>query len=361
MKRVLKISLFLLAGFLPVSSRAGEIESLQAELALLEQRRDSTYRRRDSLERQVRFQAEEVAGLKRRLADGDFSPVDQYRLESRMRASQVLTDSLDALSLTISALEGRIAGLRRTGDSLCRAVIDSLSLLPGKSRSAVQVRDILQKIGEYRILRTVFTPKEDAAAAGTYAHQAQEVAGRAAALAVEPGDSPEDIREKADFLSDMADKWQQRLALIVERIGRLEDERSIRQRIGEFAQEISLFDAGSASSRARVTSSGPETREQDQPPPGRQVFGPEPETPLSQESVSEVTGRDLELYDLEKTPISSEGIESLSSGDLEELLRIFQSREDSLRDDLDSLRAWGRRLRLKAEEIERQRKDSPRE
>ena len=354
MKSMLKISLFLLVALPLESLRAAGIGSLQAELARLELRRDSCLQRRDSLERLVRFQAEEVAKLKRGLDAGELSPVDQYRLETNLRASQVLADSLDVLSLTISDLESRLAELNRTGDSLCAAAVDSLSLLLDKSRSVEEVRDILRKIGEYRLLRASFASE----AGGVYLASAGTLGVQATALEIEAGDSPEDIREKADFLSDMSDKWERHLALINTRIERLEDERSIRRRIGEFAQEISLFDHGAASSRAQVKSSGTGPQEEDRAPPVLGDFPQEEATPPFVSETAEIpVARDLELYDLEKTLALSEAIESLTYDDLEDLFKVLQSRQDSLKADLDSLRAWGRRLRQEAGEIERERKD----
>jgi hypothetical protein len=350
MKSVLKISLFLLAALPLENLKAAGIESLQAELARLELRRDSCLQRQDSLERLVIFQAQEVAKLKQGLDAGELSPVDQYRLETSLRTSQVLADSLDALSLTISDLESRIAELSRTGDNLCAAAADSLSLLLDKTRSVEEVRDILRKIGEYRLLRASFASE----ARDVYQARARTLGVQATALEIEAGDSPEDIREKADFLSDMADKWERHLVLINTRIERLEDERSIRQRIGEFAQEISLFDHGAASSRAQVKSSGTGPQEEGHTPPGVEDFFPgETRPPSVSEATETPVAKDLELYDLEKSLALSEAIESLSYIDLEDLLRILQSRQDSLKTDLDSLRAWGRRLREEAEKIER--------
>jgi len=350
MKSVLKISLFLLAALPLQNLRAAGIESLQAELAGLELRSDSCLQRKDSLERLVIFQAQEVAKLKQGLDAGELSSVDQYRLETSLRTSQVLADSLDALSLTISDLESRIAELNRTGDNLCAAAADSLSLLLDKTRSVEEVRDILRKIGEYRLLRASFASE----VRGVCQARARALGVQATALEIKAGDSPEDIHEKADFISDMADKWERHLALINTRIERLEDERSIRQRIGEFAQEISLFDHGAASSRAQVKSSGTGPQEEDRAPP---VLGDFPQEEATPPFVSEATEtpvvKDLELYDLEKPAALSETVESLSYDDLEDLLRVLQSRQDSVKADLDSLRAWGRRLREEVEEIER--------
>ena len=354
MKSTLKILLFLPAIFSSGGIGAAEVESLHSELKELQLRRDSCYQRRDSLERLVRFHSEEVAQLKRKLSSGEFSPVEKYRLETGLRAGQILADSLDALSLTVSGLESGIAELGRRGDLLCAGAIDSLSRLLEKSSSVERVRDILRKIGEYRLLRAAFAP----AGGGAYAVRARSLEGQATELTIEPGDSPEDIRDKADFFSDMADKWEGHLTLIKARIGHLDEERSIRRRIGEFAQEISLFDHGPASSRARVTSTGTGVEDQSGVDRGDQ-FGPEIETPLSEGLGGAEVGRDLELYDLEQNPAIAEAIESLASNDLENLLRLLKSRQDSLKADLDSLRVWERSFRLKAAEIERERKDSP--
>ena len=88
-------------------------------------------------------------------------------------------------------------------------------------------------------------------------------------------------------------------------------------------------------------------------------FGLEIETPPLEEPGGAGVGRDLELYDLEQNPTMAEAVESIASNDLEGLLRVLKSRQDSLKADLDSLRVWEKRFRLKAAEIERERKGSP--
>ncbi|MBN2289013.1 MAG: hypothetical protein JXQ83_06735 [Candidatus Glassbacteria bacterium] len=357
MRSVLKI-LLLLAAFPAGGLRAGEIEILRGQLAGVRSRLDSSYLRRDSLEALAGLQSQEVRQLKLKLESGQFAPVDQYRLEARLRASRVLADSLDALSLAVSGLETRAAGLQAEGDSLCGAAIDSLSPLLAESGSLKDLQEVLQEIGKYRSLRSFF----GLGTAGVFIRPGEGFGPGGSGMEAGPGDSPEDIREKADFLSDMADKWARRLALVDSRIERIKDERLIRVRIGEFTQELSLFDHGTASSRARVEASGTETPDDMQKPVSREeVFGPEADFPPLAEPSPAGLGRDLELYDLEKSQALTEAVESLSTDDLEGLLRALQARKDSLGTDLDSLRAWGRKLRLKAVEVERERKGSPRQ
>jgi hypothetical protein len=357
MRSVLKILLLVAVAFSTGELRAGRIDSLQMELAEFQNKFDHLYRRRDSLEHLTRVQSEEVELLKHKLEEGKFSPVERFRLENSLRASQILADSLDELSLAISEQESSISRLYREGERLCAMVIDSLGRLSAGSRSISELRDNLRELDRYRLLRAGFSQ----AIADTFSDQATVLGAEEAVIEIEPGDAPEDILEKADFLSDMADKWEGRLALVNKRIERLDEERLIRQQIGEFTQEISLFDRSQTGSRARVESSETGTRNESPTPSDQEVYGPGRDTDVQIGSPETETSRDLGLYNPETVLGLSESVGALSVDDLEDFLKALHSRQDSLTADLDSLRVWAQRLRLKARDIDRERKESPRE
>ncbi|MEA2062110.1 MAG: hypothetical protein U9P14_00305 [Gemmatimonadota bacterium] len=364
MRTVLKITLICLvvfpsAGGLWADSR--ELESLREELAELRNRRGILLERRQPLEERASLEAGEVARIKQGLDSRDFSPVRKYRLEARLRQSQTLADSLDALSLELSGLESRIIGLRGTGEALCARAVDSLSLLLAKAESVERMRELLDKLRAYRAVRAVFTQTVRQPAQGralTVSPGADKLARGANLVSISPGDSPEEIREKADFIMDLSEKWQRHISLIGRQIGRLKDESALRRQIGEFAQEISLFDNALTGRRAndRVSATGSDDRD------AHKVLDSqwrEPQTgpPVFSEPAQSVPGMDLELHDPDKVPVLSEVIGSLDPDDLEIYIRALQSRRDSLEADLDSLRAWERKLRRKSVEIEKEGKD----
>ena len=75
-----------------------------------------------------------------------------------------------------------------------------------------------------------------------------------AKIEIQDYDGPQEIREKADLINDFATKLQNRIDMLGSRAGRLEVELKTRERLGEFAEEISFF--GERISREEVVSDG---------------------------------------------------------------------------------------------------------
>ena len=174
-----------------------------------------------------------------------------------------------------------------------------------------------------------------------------------------PQDSPEEILEKADFLTDVTLRCSRTLAKLEKSIEQLSEERAIRMRLGEFAQEISLFDRAGPSSRAGVRSSSAS--------PEDQVLRAEPGESYGDYSTEKIDGTfqpdqvsfDLELGELESGMWLLENLEDISAGELEAAVDLLEARRDSLRKNLDILRAMERGMRSKAGEIEREQEGAP--
>ncbi|MFC1717329.1 hypothetical protein ACFL6S_26960, partial [Candidatus Poribacteria bacterium] len=73
-----------------------------------------------------------------------------------------------------------------------------------------------------------------------------------AEIEIQEYDGPQEIREKADLVNDFATKLQNRIDMLNARAKKLEVEFKTRERLGEFAEEISFF--GERISREEVVS-----------------------------------------------------------------------------------------------------------
>jgi hypothetical protein len=64
----------------------------------------------------------------------------------------------------------------------------------------------------------------------------------AEALSIREEDGPEEVRQKADLLEDMAGRLRAEAAAVARQVRQLETERRLRARVAAFAREVSLFD-----------------------------------------------------------------------------------------------------------------------
>jgi hypothetical protein len=331
---------------------------LTAGLDSLLELRESSLARRDALQKQADELASEVARLKESLAGG-FSRLEQYRLEGALRRSQVVADSIDLLNRTVSACTDELAARSLQATAYFTSVLDSLTLELKDIRNKKLRGEMIEKIERLQAGRAALARYSTAARSGKSSETGFSLSQLAQAVQVLPQDSPEEIREKADFITDIAARWSRTLTEVEKNIERLSDERAIKRRLGEFAQEISLFDGTGPSSRAGVKPSPASSDDK--------VFRTEPPESFGDYSIDGVGGTsppgqltsDLELGELESGMWLLENLENLSAGELEAAVGLLEARRDSLEENLDILRAMERKMRSKAGEIEREQEGAP--
>ena len=330
---------------------------LSAELAKLEDRCAVLQLRRDSLAAKAGELAEEVAELKNCLSER-FSPLDEMRLGERLRRSQVLADSLDAVNMAILELETKISRCRRLAIGAYTRAIDSLRLKLDEAFERRAGEKIIRQIELARSRRAALAGDAENAADAEGGSQLLSLGKLLEAVRITPGDTPEEIREKADFLQDVADKWLRTLSMLERSLERISEESAIRKRLSEFAQELSLFDEttlpGRAQQRAPAGSgnNGISNQEVEK--------GFSSTTALNPRMAAEPAPTyDLELYDPEGDLWLLQNLENLSPEDLEAAFGRLEARRDSLKSELDSLRAVEQGFRKTADEIEREKENTP--
>jgi len=347
------LSILLLALGVPVATlnAAGDpgLESLRRSYSAAADSLAAQRTRRDSLSARLERVSAEVTRLKRGVAQDVFSPVEQYRLGESLRAGKSLADSLDRVNVALNALERR-SGLAR--EALRRGLgeqIESLGRQPG-SRSQIEA------------LRS---EREALAADLSPARAGNPLPDLSATLRVEPDDSPDQVRDKADFAADMATRVQRGLDILRTEMKRVKDESAVRRRTGEFAQEVALFDEGlnlrRTDTRGGAAADGPSdatTVDANTQSPDREGmprddgnFGLKGDIFTGMPVTSEAAGStvlDRELFDPEREHLLNLDLESLSPDQIEAVLARLSARRDSLERELGNLQQLEKSLRSQA-------------
>ena len=195
--------LLLLAG--EVRAESAEIVRLQAERGRLEGTRDSLLVQRGRL-------AAEVDRLS--------TLIDSLKASGRGELQEVLRRSPGL----IGRLEERRERLRAAYDREIEALVRRLAQGPdeGLVRQLVACQKAREALGRGAV---------------------SEGAGPGAeALSIREDDGPEEVRQKADLMEDMAGRLRAEATEMERRVRQLETERRLRARVAAFAREIDLFD-----------------------------------------------------------------------------------------------------------------------
>jgi len=241
--------------------------------------------------------------------------------------------------------------LRLDAVAACTAALDSISLLM-KSSLASPNSLLARRFEELRERRQLLA----AAAGGEQEHRPRSDNTRLSlqSLAVlvrfGPGDSPEEVAEKSAFLSDVEQRWSRALDALERNIGLLDEERQMRSRLGEFTQELALFDETGPSNRARAVSSQTGTSGET----GEIALRPDrnmldfTSSDVGSKQMAESIALDIQLADPEIELRLMQSMDRFSSGDIAGLVSLLQARRDSLSSDLDNLKKLHAQFKLKA-------------
>ena len=361
LSRNFKFSLLFLmtfgVGCLLAQSVAGSAEArLTASLDSLSGQRDSALARRDSLRARSEALAAEVARYKES-QEKDYSTLAQYRLEAGLRRSQALADSLDSLNGIIEGCERSLASKRLAAVSRATAALDSLSRALEAVKDRKQRESLLKRIEELTawrsgLIRYSLKPLPPPGGAGAD----WSLDRLSQAIRITDQDSPEQILEKADFLADMAARWSRSLTVLEANIKRLDEEKAIRTRLGEFAQELSLFDETGLSSRAGVRPEQSGERGTATPVDNGSGFSKFTTSGV----LEELPALDQELSNPETQLYLLQNLEHLSLDDLEAALGRLDGQRDSIRVNLRLLQDLEREFRSRAGRSDQQQEEAPR-
>ena len=175
-------------------------------------------------------------------AKGGLGIIGRYKLSRNLRKAQALSEEIQSLEKQIHRIEGEIKDKK---GELEGEYDHQIALLLGKLNEDSQTEErgeILEKLKEYQAAKEQLKEQE-----GEELERLDITK-----IEIQEYDGPQEIREKADLINDFATKLQNRIDMLNARAEKLAVELKTRERLGEFAEEISFF--GERISREEVVS-----------------------------------------------------------------------------------------------------------
>lgn len=304
-----------------------EIQFAEADSLLAE-----TVAERDSLAQEASRLATEISELKEK---GKLNYFLRNRLESLLRSSQHLSRKLDASDRRVAE---RQAQLHEVGTKLLEAYEKEIQArLSQLQRGGAGQRGALS--ADLDVLR-----RKQARLRQRLQQPTPPI--RLVPVKIDPSDTPAEIRRKADLLRDQEDKLRARQRWLQRKTTEISEELELRQRLGEFVAEVSLFDP---SEEGLSDESGRAAAEL----PAAGVVDRAFEASLGAQTVS----------GLFLTPRQWEALASpqiFSESELKELLQALKDQDRKLSVQADSLRTLARKFVETAKAYEAGKEPEPR-
>jgi len=207
---------------LSFSAAAESLDSLQTEHTRLEEVRDSLLTQRAILAVRLDTLANQIYRLKR----ADTGGVAET-LQQALRQTLELADRIERVDRAFEVVRTALSHLRQT----LRAHYDREI---GVAIAALEQEPDADRAGRLRALQR---------ARGALEEGGMEIRlAEAQMLVVREDDGPDEIRQKADLMEDMATQTRVKTDAVVQRIKRLEEERRLRVRMAILRGELDFFD-----------------------------------------------------------------------------------------------------------------------
>ena len=207
---------------LSFSASAESLDSLQTEHTRLEEVRDSLRTQRATLAARLDTLANQIYRLKR----ADTGGVAET-LQQALRQTLELADRIERVDMAFEVARTALSHLRQK----LRAHYDREI---GAAIAALEKEPDADRAGRLRALQR---------ARGALEEGGMEIRlAEAQMLVVREDDGPDEIRQKADLMEDMAAQTQVKADAVVQRIKRLEEERRLRVRMATLREELDFFD-----------------------------------------------------------------------------------------------------------------------
>ena len=207
---------------LSFSAAAESLDSLQTEHTRLEEVRDSLLTQRAVLATRLDTLANQIYRLKR----ADTGGVAET-LQQALRQTLELADRIERVDMAFEVVRTALSHLRQK----LRAHYDREI---GAAIAALEQGPDADRAGRLRALQR---------ARGALEEGGMEIRlAEAQMLVVREDDGPDEIRQKADLMEDMAAQTRVKTDVVMRRIKRLEEERRLRIRMATLRGELDFFD-----------------------------------------------------------------------------------------------------------------------
>ena len=223
----------LLLTCLCVNSWAAEdrISVLQKEISTLEDQKGRLEAKKQKLMDEGDKLSREIEELKMQ-SRGGLGIIGRYKLTRKLRKAQALSEKIQIFERDIYDVESGIDSKKKSLEREYDRQIDILLKKLNEASQAEESRDILERLRQYQSAKEQLAEQDEEEPA-EYLDVSK--------IEIEEFDGPQEIREKADLLNDVADKMGNGVETLSARIERLKGELETRTKLGEFAEEISFF------------------------------------------------------------------------------------------------------------------------
>ena len=282
--------------------------------------------------------------------------IGRYKLSRSLRKAQALSEKIHALEKQLHEMESELKSRKRELEGeyerQIALLMESLSEVTGTEERG----KILEKVKEYQ------AAKEKLAAPKEKKLEHLDITQ----IEIQEYDGPREIREKADLINDFAAKMKNRIDALNARAEKLGVEFKTREKLGEFAEEISFF--GERFSREEIVSDA-----------GEEVSGEPDDTPIGEPDMvkpadAKTLGvtEDAEITEIRELPttdpptvteapartvVERNGVSaSFAATSLEQIkkqIELLGKQEESLKKELAVLMEKANSFYKKADEIEK--------
>lgn len=358
MKRViiLQILIALFLVFINIDYLYAEdrVITLKNEISSLERQKIQLGSEKQAFVNQGDELSYKIEESKRQSASG-LGIIGKFRLSQNLRKAQNLSENIQNLDRNIFNIDNQIKEKKNLLNKEYELQVNLLIQKLNKTNDVEEKKVLLDKIKEYQSLSSQLRSSE----------QREPELIDIAKIEIKEHDSPKDIREKADLVSDIAKKTNTRISIIDSKIVSLKDELKTRKKLDEFADEISFF--GERVARGEITSkstkeptvaTGIQDSVSDKSKSDTEIVTNtlvrSGDTKTLEESSQEpLSTGELSVRTVMKSNKMSAELSEIPQSRLEEELKILEKQKQELKKELSELNNKSNLFRKKADELEK--------
>jgi hypothetical protein len=226
-----RVAIFVLLMSLPLLAQTPERVKLQAELDDLSTSLARLHHQQQVLSLQADSLAKDIQRRKRKTP----SILQERNLDSALRSSQALADSLQSLQARDQRLD---YALRQKAEALLKILNDEIARLDQRAENLKKSKNTEER---EQVARELIQSRQ-------WQRRCQEWLEQPPPAIIiyqveaQPDDTPETLHRKADFLRDQADRLRRDVKRLDAKISDIRDETQVRRRVSDLATDLALLD-----------------------------------------------------------------------------------------------------------------------
>jgi hypothetical protein len=235
MRLVITILISILAFGVHGTSIFGQsrIDSLEIVIAKYDSSLAVFITQKDNITAQISTMSEKIAGLKR---EKDMSYLQRRRLEGLLQEFQMLSEKVDTVENKIYILQGEQTSFKQ---KLYQAYQTEINVLFSTFAKNIDNTDAATRQAQIQQIAKLRGKKVALATSSDFLPYTQSDQLN---LTIKPTDDRRQIRDKADRLKDSEDKIRKSIEQVDKKILRLRQEIDLREQLGDFMNDVSLFE-----------------------------------------------------------------------------------------------------------------------